>query len=42
MRAPSKTRRRFLLLGPLSLLDALAGRGRTARYEYPAEPLVIG
>jgi len=29
-------------LGPLTLLIALAGRVRTARYEYPEEPVMIG
>ncbi len=29
-------------LGPLTLLIALAGRERSARYEYPEEPVIIG
>lgn len=29
-------------LGPLTLLIAMAGQGKTARYSYPAEPVSIG
>ena len=29
-------------IGPLTLLVALAGRERTARYEYPTEPVIMG